>query len=90
MKLAELYSFRVNKEIVTNKLRALNEELEKAGAKYRYGWHTAYGKPHLKVCRAEHFDKETLYCSVVSDDIPFSTRQDLLNAVRALRYATER
>jgi len=68
----------------------LNDDLEKTGASYRVTWHTAYGAPHLRICRAENFDKEHLYCSIVTADIPFSTRRDLLNTLEVLRYIVER
>ena len=90
MKLSDLFQFRIRKEIIEDRLKILNEELEKVGAKYRVTWTRMYDRPYLRVCPAEHFDKEHLYCSIVTADIPFSTRQDLFNAIMALGFTTKR
>jgi len=81
---------RVSKETIENELKTLNYELETAGSKFRYSWHTAYGRPHLKVCHVENFKKEYQQCSVILDEVPFTTRHDLLNAIKMIRYAIKR
>jgi hypothetical protein len=90
MRLRDLYSFEVGKDVIENALRALNDELERESSKYRYAYGYAYGKPHLYVCRVEDFDKELRRCRIIEDEKVFSTRQDLLNAIRMIRYAAKR
>jgi hypothetical protein len=90
MKLRDLYSFRVARDVIESALRALNEELEKEGSRYRYAYGREYGKPFLYVCRAENFDKEIQRCRIINEQRSFSTRQDLLNAIQMIRYAAKK
>jgi len=91
MRLKDLYSFEVvGRDVIENALKALNEELERAGSRYRYAYGGAYGKPYLQVCRVENFDRELQRCRIIDDEKVFSTRQDLLNAIRMIRYAAKR
>jgi hypothetical protein len=90
MRLKDLYSFRVARDVIESALRALNEELKREGSRYRYAYGSAYGKPRLYVCRVEDFDEEIQHCRIISDERAFSTRQDLLNAIQMIRYATKR
>jgi hypothetical protein len=90
MRLRDLYSFRVARDVIESALTALNEELEREGSRYRYAYGSVYGKPHLYVCRVEDFDAEIQHCRIISDERVFSTRQDLLNAIRMTRYAVKK
>jgi len=89
MKLVDLYTFRIRKDVIDTQLSLLNEQLEANKSIYRFAWHTAYGKPHLVVCTVEDFNKEFGMCSRIRDEAVFSTREDLLNAIRMLKYTTK-
>jgi len=76
---------RLTRREVEEKVRMLNEDLERRGFGYRVALERAYGKYRLTVCRAEDFDKELQHCRVVAEEVSFDSLFDASQALRLIK-----